>query len=134
MLGADLIDLQQYTDARGSLVALENGHPLPFDIQRFFFVWDAPVSAARGEDAVSADEALIALRGQVTVDLDNGGERQSFTLSRPDQALYIQAGVWMRLYDFSPDALILVAASRPHSDTIRYKEPQPRLLQAGSSG
>lgn len=81
---------------------------------------------------MTSHEALVALRGEVTIDLDNGEEKMSMRLSHPNQALCVHAGVWLRIRDFSEGAIILAAASRKHGETVRFKEPQPQLFQADS--
>ena len=46
-------------------------------------------------------------------------------LDRPDKGLYISHSVWRELFDFSPDAVLMVLASDfySESDYIRdYKE------------
>lgn len=132
MLGVMLIELPKYSDPRGNLVALEEGKLLPFEIRRLFFMWGIPASSVRAEDAISCHEALIALQGGVTLDLDNGEEQTSIRLSRPDQALCMHAGVWVRMRDFSADAIILAAASNKHGDTKRFRAAQPQLLRSAS--
>lgn len=132
MLGVTLVDLPRHADSRGCLVALEEGKFLPFEVRRVFFMWCVPASAVRAEDAISSHEALIALQGGVTLDLDNGDEQMSIHLSRPDQALCMHAGVWVRMRNFSKEAIILVAASQKHSETKRFGEPQPQLLKSDS--
>lgn len=130
MQGVELIDLPRHSDRRGSLVAVEGGAFLPFEVRRVFFIWDVPQSVARAEDSMSAHEALVALQGEVTIDLDNGREKLSIRLSRPDQALCVHAGVWLRMRDFSPQAMIMAASSKKHADTERFSEPKPDLLGA----
>lgn len=132
MLGVTLVDLPRHSDDRGYLVALEGGKLLPFEVRRVFFMWGVPASAVRAEDAISSHEALIALQGEVTIDLDNGEEHMSIRLSRPDQALCMHAGVWVRMRDFSEEAMILAASSQKYSETEHFVEPQPQFLAAHS--
>lgn len=128
MRGVVMVDLPQFSDARGHLVALEGGRYLPFEVSRVFVVWGAPGGTVRGDDAMSCHEALLALQGAVTVDLDNGSEEMTVRLTRPAQLLCLHAGVRVRMHDFSPDAVILAAASRKHAETTRYGSAQPALL------
>lgn len=133
MLGVTLIDLPKFTDTRGCLVAIEGGKYLPFEARRVFFMWDVPASAVRAEDAISCHEALIALQGEMTLDLDNGTEQMSICLARPDQALCMHAGVWVRMRDFSNGAIVLVVASQKHSETKRFLAPQPELIKTNQN-
>lgn len=128
MRGVLMVDLPQFSDARGHLVALEGGRYLPFDVCRVFVVWGSSAEAVRGEDAMSCHEALLALRGEVTVDLDSGSEQMTVRLTRPSELLCLHAGIHVRMRDFSPDAVVVAAASRKHAETERYRSPQPALL------
>ena len=64
---------------------------------------------------------LIATGGSFDVILDNGKEKQTISLNRPYQALYIVPGTWRELVNFSSGATCLVLASRHYneSDYIR---------------
>lgn len=128
MRGVVIVDLPRFSDARGHLVALEGGRYLPFEVCRIFVVWGTPAGTARGEDSMSCHEALMAVQGAVTVDVDNGQQQMSVRLTRPEQLLCLHAGVWVRMRDFSPEAIVLAAASRKHADTLRYPSPKPALL------
>lgn len=132
MLGVAIVSVPRFVGDRGSLVVLEEGKFLPFEVRRVFFMWGMPAAAVRAEDAISCHEALIAVQGGVTLDLDNGQEQLSVRLSQPDQALCMHAGVWVRMRDFSPDAIVLAAASLKHEDTVRFTAPQPLLLERDS--
>lgn len=76
--------------------------------------------------------ALVALRGNVTIDFDTGSEQLTLELSKPDRLVCIEAGVWLRMRNFSTDALVAVASSSYYTDT-RYSDlPQPDLLSSTS--
>lgn len=127
MKGVSVIDLVSHADQRGRLTVFDP-RQLPFEVRHVFFIHDVPGSAVRGEHAGSADEALIAIQGDVLVDLDNGEEQMTVHLARPDQVLYIHAGVYLQLRKFSPQAILLAVASQPYDDWLRFDEPQPQLL------
>jgi hypothetical protein len=130
MRGVRSVDLTRHTDGRGSLVAFAGHSQVPFDVRNAFFILDCPPDAVRAGHAGSGDQALIVLNSSVTVELDNGSERQLRELSGPETALVIHAGVWMRMKDFTPDTVIAVLASQPHDETTHFDAPAPALLDA----
>ena len=53
--------------------------------------------------------------------MDNGFEKKIVPLEKPYEGLYISNDMWREMYDFSPDAVLLVLASDLYdeSDYIR---------------
>ena len=43
--------------------------------------------------------------------LDNGKEKKIISLEKPYEGLYIANDMWREMYDFSPDAVLMVLAS-----------------------
>src|SRR5256885_16038937 len=110
MRGIQLVDLDRHTDSRGSLLAFGADVRIPFDVKNVYFILDCPPGAVRAEHATSSNEAVIALTSAVTVDLDNGSEQESLRLDRPDKALILEPGVWLRLREFTEDTTLVVLA------------------------
>jgi hypothetical protein len=82
----------------------------------------------RAEHAVSQHEAIIALSSTVTIDLDNGSERESVCLSGPDTALIVSPGVWLRLREFTPETRVVVLSSEAYEEMRHFPEPQESLV------
>lgn len=133
MRGVELVALERHSDPRGSLLAFEGDSALPFEVRNVYFIVDCPADAVRAEHAVSDFEAIIALNSAVTIDMDNGNERESLRLSGPETALIVAPGVWLRLREFTAETRIAVLAARPHGEMKRYPEPQPRLVEEAGS-
>ena len=53
--------------------------------------------------------------------LDNGREKKVVPLEKPYEGLYVSNNMWREMYDFSPDAVLMVLASELYdeSDYIR---------------
>ena len=130
MRGVRSVDLARHTDERGSLIAFAAHSEIPFDVRNVYFIVDCPPDAVRAGHAGSDEKALIVLNSPVTVELDNGSERQVRELSDPATALVIGAGVWLRLKNFAPDTVIAVLASQTYDETIYFDAPAPALLDA----
>ena len=56
-----------------------------------------------------------------TTPADNGKEKKIVPLEKPYEGLYISNDIWREMYDFSPDAVLLVLASEiyDNNDYIR---------------
>jgi hypothetical protein len=127
--GTRLVAVPRREDGRGFLIALDRDQSLPFEVRRVYCIYPGAADAVRGEHATSAHCAIVALQGSVEVDVDNGAERASIRLSRTDQALCIHAGVWLRVRDLAPNAIVLVAASRPFAESVYFDRPNRELLK-----
>jgi WxcM-like, C-terminal len=110
-----IIDIELHRDARGGLVALESRGNLPFPLQRVFFIFDVPRGERRGGHVIACQELIVALQGSCQAVTLQSGLRQVFPLASPTQALYVPVGVSVELQDFSPGALVAVAADRPYA-------------------
>tara|TARA_R100000935_G_scaffold1847_3_gene5573 strand:- start:32817 stop:33236 length:420 start_codon:yes stop_codon:yes gene_type:complete len=108
-------------DGRGNLSVIEK-ELLPYEIKRVYYLYDVPSDSIRGGHAhKELQQFLIAVAGSFSVVLDNGRERKTFHLNRPNKGLLIPSGVWRELENFSAGAvcLSLVSATYDEEDYIR---------------
>lgn len=122
---------RHHSDRKGDLSVVENGKTLPFDVKRVFYLYDVPGGENRGGHAhKSLNQFIVAVSGSFSVTLDDGKVRRTVTLNRPYQGLYIPAGIWDELNDFSSGAICMVLASdifdasdyiRDYSEFLNYK-------------
>lgn len=121
---------QPHGDNRGQLVSLEELKDIPFMIKRVYYMYDTVSNVIRGKHAhKSLKQILICLHGSVKILLDNGHEKEEILLDDPTIGLYVENVVWRELFDFSPDAVLVVLASeyydegdyiRNYNDFISY--------------
>ncbi|MBI1494978.1 sugar 3,4-ketoisomerase [Halocynthiibacter styelae] len=110
-----LIDLPKFSDPRGSLSFVQKGEHLPFDIQRVYYLYDAPDDVSRGLHAhKELEQLIIAISGSFTITINDGNAKKKIRLTRPDQGLYMCPRIWRELTEFSSDAVCLVLASHPY--------------------
>lgn len=103
---------QQHGDARGQLVALEEYKDIPFEIKRIYYMYDTGEGVRRGYHAhKSLEQILICIHGSCKILLDDGTEKKVVPLETPYEGLYIANNMWREMFDFSPDAVLLVLAS-----------------------
>ncbi len=126
MTNPTIINLPKYEDPRGNLSIIEEEKQIPFKIERTYWIYDVPGGQMRGGHAFKEQQELIvALSGSFDVVVDDGHEKQLFSLNRSYYGLYIPAGYWRQMQNFSTNSLALVLSSTPFNeqDYIRdYKE------------
>jgi dTDP-4-dehydrorhamnose 3,5-epimerase-like enzyme len=85
---------------------------LPFEFKRVYYLFDVPSNAYRGGHShIAQQETLIALSGSFEVVLQDGLDKKSFILNKPNIGLLIPTGIWRELQNFSSGAVCLVLAS-----------------------
>lgn len=118
------IKLPVIEDVRGNLAFIQNDI-LPFEFKRIYYLFDVPSTAFRGGHShINQHEILIALSGSFEVVLDDGTQKKTFVLNKPNIGLPISTGIWRELQNFSSGAVCLVIASDifEESDYIRDYE------------
>ncbi len=115
--GVTPLSIGSYQDLRGKLAVAEYPSDLPFRPNRFFFVYDVPSAHVRGEHAHhQCDQVLICVHGSLRVMVDDGVNRQEFTLDSPARGLWVAPMVWAAQYHFSTDAVLAVLASHAYDN------------------
>ena len=120
-------------DERGSLIALEGGGGVPFEIKRVYYIFATREGVERGFHAhADLTQLAICVSGSCTMSLDDGHLRADVRLDRPDLAVEIGSPIWREMRDFSPDAVLLVLASAPY-DTNDYIRDYDEFLARARS-
>ena len=115
---AKIIELPKFTDRRGNLSVIENGARLPFTIRRSYWIYDVPGGEKRGGHAFKRNEELIvALSGSFDVIIDNGAQKEKYTLNRSYYGLYVPKGLWREMENFSTNSLSLILSSIEYDPT-----------------
>lgn len=113
---------QPHGDERGQLVSFEEFNDIPFRIKRVYFMYDTVPDMVRGKHAhKNLQQILVCIHGSCKIKLDNGRETKIVPLEKPYEGLYVANDIWREMYDFSPDAVLVVFASEVYdeSDYIR---------------
>lgn len=130
---ARVIALNTRVDHRGALTAIEGALDIPFSIARLFYMYRVTPTFERGGHAhPDTEQFLIAVSGQLKIDLSDGSADQTYVLDDPSRGLYVPSLVWTRLYDFTPDAVCLAAAST-HYDEAKVIRDWGDYLQRSRS-
>lgn len=108
--------LKTYTDKRGNLTIVEEGHEIPFDIQRVYWIHGVPQGEERGKHSnTEMYEYVVAVNGSVDITLEDINGRREYHLDSKEKGLLIPPDTWDELRNFSPDAVLLVLASHSYN-------------------
>lgn len=128
------IDIPSISDPRGNIAVLEK-ETLPFAMQRVYYLFDVPSTSRRGGHAHREQiEVLVALSGSFEVILDNGKEKKSVLLNKPNKGLLIPEFTWRELENFSSGAVCLVISSGTFDEEDYIREYQLFLSELADLG
>ncbi|MET0331695.1 MAG: FdtA/QdtA family cupin domain-containing protein, partial [Dyella sp.] len=130
------IQLQKHGDQRGMLIALEKDRNVPFEIRRVYYMFATKSGVRRGQHAHRhLKQLVVAVRGSVTMLLDDGGGSREVVLDDPSRGLLLGRMVWRELYDFSADCVLMVLADQLYDPSDYITDYDAFLHEAhGSSG
>lgn len=133
----NMIQFQPHGDERGMLIALEEKKNIPFEVKRVYFMYDTLEGVHRGKHAhKSLKQVLFCPCGACTISLDDGKEKKEVRLDKAIEGLLVEACVWREMYDFTPDAVLMVLASDYYDeeDYIRDYDEFLRFVEDSSEG
>jgi hypothetical protein len=112
-----IIDLPKILDVRGNLSFFESSKQIPFEIRRTYLIYDVPGGEMRGGHAYKEqEEFIVSLSGSFDVIIHDGAKDIKFSLNRSYYGLYIPAGYWRHMENFSTNSLALVASSTLYNE------------------
>lgn len=128
------IELPKFTDPRGNLSFVEQLNHIPFEIKRTYWIYDVPGGENRGGHAfIKNEEFIVALSGAFDVIVDDGVNKKKFTLNRSYYGLYVPAGLWREMENFSTNSLALEFGSI-HYDENDYIRDYSEYLKMKTDG
>lgn len=122
----NIMELPKVHRSSGNITSVNNNLEIPFETKRVYYLYDIPGGEGRGAHAhKELQQYIIAASGSFDIIVDDGRIKRTFHLSRPYLGLYIPAGLWRELNNFSSGSICLVLASNEYNekDYIRdYEE------------
>ena len=107
-----VVDISKVHNKSGNITVVENGSNIPFDVKRVYYLYDVPGGEARGGHAhYELEQYIIAASGSFDVTLDDGNDKKTINLNRPNIAIHIVPGLWRELNNFSSGSICMVLAS-----------------------
>ena len=129
-----LVQLPKFTDPRGNLSFVEQLNHIPFEIKRTYWIYDVPGGENRGGHAfMQNEEFIVALSGAFDVIVDDGENKKKFTLNRSYYGLFVPAGLWREIENFSTNSIALEFGS-DHYDKEDYIRKYDEFLKLKSDG
>jgi dTDP-4-dehydrorhamnose 3,5-epimerase-like enzyme len=126
VFNCNVIELPKIHNRAGNITPIHAWKEVPFDIQRIYYLYDVPGGETRGGHAhYKLNQLIVAVGGSFDVVIDDGKNKKTVSLNRPNYGLIITSGIWRDLQNFSSGAVLLVLASEKYdeSDYIRnYKD------------
>ena len=96
-------------------------------------MYDTTEGVTRGKHAhKNLEQILICIHGSCKIRLDNGFEQKVVPLEKPYEGLYVSNDMWREMFDFSPDAVLMVLASELYdeNDYIRNYDEFLEMVNA----
>lgn len=124
----NLVELPKFADPRGNLSFVEQLSHIPFEIKRTYWIYDVPGGENRGGHAFKENEEfIVALSGAFDVIVDDGENKKTFTLNRSYYGLYVPAGLWREMENFSTNSLALEFGSIHYDEKDYIRDYQDYL-------
>lgn len=106
-----LINLPTFTDERGALTVLDGA--LPFKVVRSYWIYNSDGQTRGGHRHKHCRQALVAVRGEISIYMNDGVTSDTITLDRPDQCLLVEPKDWHTM-TFGENSVLLVMSSHPY--------------------
>ena len=130
MLNINII--KSYSDERGSLIALEGGINIPFEIKRLFYIYNVASNSERGNHAHHlAKQYIICVYGSFRLQIKNKTGISTYVLDDPSKGIYVPELTWVKLTHFSPASIALVLTDTvfDESDYIKQEDEFDIILK-----
>lgn len=125
-----LIEFVKSHRDKGNITAVNSYIEVPFNINRVYYLYDIPGGESRGGHAhKELLQVIIAASGSFDLIIDDGRNKKTFSLNRPNIGVLMPKGLWRELDNFSSGSICLVLASHIYdeSDYIRNYEDYLKL-------
>lgn len=106
---AYILDLKTYTDKRGNLTVIEK--VIPFEIKRVFYIYGVDDSKRGGHRHHRTVQAAVCIKGSCSIYNHDGNSETVYELDQPNKCLILEPKDWHTMYNFTPDAILMVFAS-----------------------
>lgn len=96
----------------GGLSFVEGERDIPFAIKRIYCIYETEKGLHRGFHAHKLNyQLLFCPYGKIDIIIDDGMEKETVTLNRPDKGLILTPGLWREMIWRETGSVLCVAAS-----------------------
>lgn len=111
----------QENDKTTGLSFFESEHDIPFQIRRFYSIFESEQNNQKGFHAHKQSwHLLFCPYGTIDVMIDTGRERKTISMSDPSVGLILHPSVWREIFWKKPGSVLCVAASG-HYDSNKLR-------------
>ena len=111
----NIVALDKVKNRAGNLSSVQNLNNIPFEINRVYYIYDVPGGSDRGGHAhKELEQFVIAVSGAFDVLIDDGVNKTTIRLDRPNNALHIKKGIWRETRNLTSGCICMVIASHPY--------------------
>ena len=109
------IELKTFKDNKGHLIPIESDGLM--DIKRIFYVLNTPENITRGKHAhKKTKQLLICLNGKCEVICDDGKNKKTYLLEKPDKGLLIPETIWAEEKYLTNETILMVICNTKYSE------------------
>lgn len=123
IFNSEVREFTDFTDKRGSLVALEGLRNIPFEIKRVYYIYNTKLDKPRGFHAMrDSRQMLVCVSGSCDIILDDGHKRHTMHLKSADQGLFIDKLIWHELHNLSEGCVLLILSDYYYKEEDNIRE------------
>ena len=114
----------------GNLIAINNNVEIPFNIKRIYYLYDIPFNSLRGGHAhINLQQIIIPLSGSFDLIIKDGILEKNYNLTQPNVGVYLPAGLWRELVNFSSGSICLVLVSEEYDENDYIRDFDEYLIR-----
>ena len=122
----DLRKLKEPIIANSGTLGILDSPELPFQPKRLYWIHSVPAGFTRGNHAhKKLQQFFWLIKGSVDIELSDGYETKNLSMHENKEILVVSPGYWRKLFNFSPDAIVVVGADAvydPHDYIHDWEE------------
>jgi hypothetical protein len=117
--GWEFVNIDNIHDESGTLSVAEFEKHFNFEAKRIFYLSNIKKGEIRGEHAHEVlSQFVLCLAGCFDIELDNGNQKENYTLSNDGVGILLDGLVWRTMSNFSEDSVMLVLCDRVYKQDI----------------
>ena len=122
------VAIRLFSEPRGVLVPIELPQSIPFEVARFFWIFDVPPGGTRGSHAHKhCHQYLICAVGSLRVDAFDGHAERQITLTA-GQALHVPPAILTTEHFETSGTILMVFCDKPY-DVDDYLNNRADLIK-----
>ena len=114
-----ILEIPTFEDERGCLTVMED--LLPFSIQRIYWIYGSDKNERGGHRHKITRQALIAVNGEIIVNVENRVGKCTILLNNPSKCLILEPEDWHTMFIKENATLLVMASHKFDKDDYIYQ-------------